>query len=246
MRNFKLTIAYDGTSYHGWQTQPGLITIQGIMEDTLAKIIGHKVVVCGAGRTDAGVHAKGQVAHFHADTNHSLEILARALNATLPSDIAIIKIEEVPSSFHAQFDALGKEYRYYIFNQPVRSPFVGKSSLWVSTGLDVEAMREALSLMVGTHDFYSLSVVSEEKKNTIRTISRAEIKSEGDYLLVIIEGDGFLHKMVRRIVGTLLAIGKHKISSDRIPKILQSHNKQLGGKSVPGQGLFLMSVKYGQ
>jgi tRNA pseudouridine38-40 synthase len=244
MPTFKLIVAYDGTQYHGWQIQPGLPTIQELLQKHLARILGHRVGVYGAGRTDAGVHAKGQTAHFRTSRAMEIKVLGRALNATLPHDIVIRKIEEVSPDFHAQFDAKGKEYRYYLFNHPVRSPFYRKYSLFVPISLDLDHMREALSHLVGTHDFYSLSVASEDKENTVRTITRAELIQEGDLLTIILEGNGFLHKMVRRIVGTILEVGRQKMSAGTIPDILKTRDKRLSGGSAPPNGLFLVSVRY--
>lgn len=244
MRTLKLTIAYDGTLYHGWQVQPGFKTIQGIIQDRLGRILGHQANVYGSGRTDAGVHAKGQVAHFRTLKTLPPEVLRRALNGTLPADIAIRQVEEAPASFHAQYNAKGKKYHYYLYNQPIRSPFFRNYALRVPVFLDLDHMQEALIHLKGTHDFFSLSVASEDMKNTIRTLTKAELKQENDLLIIILEGNGFLHKMVRRIVGTLIEVGKHKITSGMIPEILQNRDKSLGGLSVPPYGLFLMSVKY--
>ena len=244
MRTFKLIVAYEGTSYHGWQIQPGLSTIQGIMQTQLARILGHPVKVYGAGRTDAGVHAEGQVAHFRTSKAMEGKVLGRALNAGLPRDIVIRHIEEVSPAFHAQFDAKGKEYRYYLFNHPVMSPFYRRYSLFVPIPLDLDRMREALSHLIGTHDFYSLSVASEDKENTVRTITKAELIQEKDFLIITLEGNGFLHKMVRRIVGTMLEVGKQKIPGGTIPDILKTRDKRLSGGSVPPNGLFLVSVRY--
>jgi tRNA pseudouridine38-40 synthase len=244
VRTVKLTIEYDGTIYHGWQVQPGLTTIQGLLQDRLSRILGHRVHVYGSGRTDAGVHAKGQVAHFHTPTSLPPEVICRALNGSLPCDITIRRAEEAPPSFHAQYDAKGKEYHYYLFNQPIRCPFSRNYALLVRTPLDLDPMQEALTNLKGTHDFFSLSVASEDMKNTVRTLRKAELIQKDNFLVIILEGNGFLHKMVRRIVGTLIGVGRHKIPSSIIPEILQNRDKSLGGLSVPPNGLFLMSVKY--
>ena len=244
LRTLKLTIEYDGTLYHGWQVQPGFKTIQGILQNRLSRILGHSVNVYGSGRTDAGVHAKGQVAHFHTPKTMPPQVFRRALNGTLPDDIAIRQVEEAPSSFHAQYSAKAKEYHYYLFNRPIRSPFSRNYALLVPALLDLDRMREALAHLEGSHDFFSLSVAPKAMKNTTRTLTKAELKQENNFLIIILEGNGFLHKMVRRIVGTLLEVGKHKISSSMIPEILQNRDKSLGGLSVPPYGLFLMSVKY--
>ena len=159
MHTIKLTIEYDGTNYHGWQIQPGFTTIQGIFQESLSKILGKATKIYGAGRTDAGVHARGQVAHFYLQKYFPLEILHRAINATIPNDLVVRKIEEVPSSFHAQYSAKGKEYRYYILNQSVRSAFYKKHALFIPFVLDCDQMKEALSHLVGTHDFFALSVI---------------------------------------------------------------------------------------
>ena len=244
MRTIKLTIEYDGTLYHGWQVQPGFTTIQGLLQDRLGRILGHLVHVYGSGRTDAGVHAKGQVAHFHTPKTLPPDVIRRALNGSLPYDIAIRQAEEAPPSFHAQYDATGKEYHYYLCNQSIRCPFSRNYALLVQAPLDLDPMKEALTYMKGTHDFFPLSVASEDMKNTIRTLRKAELIQKNGFLVVILEGNGFLHKMVRRIVGTLIGVGRHKIPSSIIPEILQNRDKSMGGLSVHTNGLFLMSVKY--
>jgi len=244
MRTVKLTIEYDGTLYHGWQVQSGVTTVQGILQERLALILGHPVCVHGAGRTDAGVHAKGQVAHFRTASRLPAAVIMRALNALLPDDIVVLEAEEMHSSFHAQFDAREKEYRYYLIHQPGRSVFYRHYALFVQGTLDLDQIRAALAELEGTHDFFALSTASGEKENTIRTITKAELKAEDPFLVITIRGEGFLHKMVRRIVGTLLEVGKRKISAAQVAQILQTRDKSLAGPSVPPYGLFLMSVRY--
>ena len=244
MRTVKLTIEYDGTLYHGWQVQSGVNTIQGILQERLARILGHPVCVHGAGRTDAGVHAKGQTAHFRTGNSLPAAVIMRALNALLPDDIVILEAEEMHSSFHAQFDAREKEYCYYLLHPPVRSAFHCRYALPAPSPLDLDRMRAALAELEGTHDFFALSTASGEKENTVRTITKAELTHEGPFLVITIRGEGFLHKMVRRIVGTLLEVGKRKISAAEVAQILQTRDKNLAGPSVPPHGLFLMSVRY--
>ncbi|MEW6379871.1 MAG: tRNA pseudouridine(38-40) synthase TruA [bacterium] len=244
MRTIKLTIEYDGTLYHGWQVQPGLVTVQGILQDRLARILGHPVCVYGAGRTDAGVHAKGQTAHFLTESGHSSAVIMRALNALLPDDIVIHQAVDMHPTFHAQFDAKEKEYRYYLLRQPERSPFFRRYALFVPVPLDLERMRESLAEFVGTHDFFSFSTAGDEKENTVRTITCAELGQEGPLLVVIVRGEGFLHKMVRRIVGTLLEAGKGRITAEQIAQVLRTRDKRLAGPTAPPHGLFLMSVRY--
>jgi len=168
----------------------------------------------------------------------------RALNALLPDDIAILEAEEMHSSFHAQFDAKEKEYCYYLFHQPKRSPLNCRYALHFPEPLDLDQMRATLVELEGTHDFFALSTASEEKENTIRTITKAELKDEDPFLIITIRGEGFLHKMVRRIVGTLLEVGIRKISAVQVAQILQTRDKNLAGPTVPPHGLFLMSVRY--
>jgi len=244
MRTVKLTIEYDGTLYHGWQVQLGVITIQGTLQECLSRLLGHPVCVHGSGRTDAGVHAKGQTAHFRTGNSLPPAVIMRALNALLPDDIAILEAEEMHSSFHAQFDAKEKEYCYYLFHQPKRSPLNCRYALHFPEPLDLDQMRATLVELEGTHDFFALSTASEEKENTIRTITKAELKDEDPFLIITIRGEGFLHKMVRRIVGTLLEVGIRKISAVQVAQILQTRDKNLAGPTVPPHGLFLMSVRY--
>jgi tRNA pseudouridine38-40 synthase len=244
MRTVKLTIEYDGTLYHGWQIQLGVITIQGVLQDRLARILGHPVCVHGAGRTDAGVHAKGQTAHFRTGNNLTPSVIMRALNALLPDDIAILEAEEMHSSFHAQFDAREKEYRYYLLFQSARSAFHCRYALLAPSTLDLDRMRATLAELEGTHDFFALSTASEEKESTVRTITKAVLTHEDPFVVITIRGEGFLHKMVRRIVGTLLDVGMGKFSAAQVAQILQTRDKNLAGPSVPPHGLFLMSVRY--
>jgi len=244
VRTIKLTIEYDGTLYHGWQVQPGLVTIQGVVQDCLARILGHPVYVQGAGRTDAGVHAIGQTAHFRCESKHSSAVIMRALNALLPDDIVIRQAEDVHPSFHAQFDAKEKEYRYYLLCQPERSAFFRRYALFVPTPLDLDQMRNALARIVGRHDFFSFSTAGDERENTVRTITSADIGQEGHLVAITVRGEGFLHKMVRRIVGTLLEVGRGRMGADQITQILQARDKRLAGPSAPPHGLFLMSVRY--
>ncbi len=249
MRNLKLTIAYDGTNYLGWQRQKVGPTIQGVIEETLARLVGHKVKLRAAGRTDAGVHALGQVANFLTTSKMSLPDLHRALNALLPKDIAIVKIEEVPIKFNAQYDARYKTYFYQILNQPVRNPIWRLYSWWVPEKLDLEAMKACLPLFVGQKDFASFRKMGSDIKTTVRTVFRAELKRAvgiAGMLRFEISARGFLRYMVRNIVGALVEVGRGKLSPEELAAIFEAKDRSLAPPPAPPQGLFLKEVVYDQ
>ncbi|NPB09902.1 MAG: tRNA pseudouridine(38-40) synthase TruA [Thermodesulfobacteria bacterium] len=247
MRNIKLTIAYDGTNYLGWQRQKVGPTIQGVLEETLARLVGHKVKLRAAGRTDAGVHALGQVANFLTTSKMSLEDMHRALNALLPKDIAIVKVEEVPIKFNAQYDAKYKTYFYQIYNHPVRNPIWRLYSWWVPQKLDLEAMRACLPLFVGKKDFASFRKLGSDIKTTVRTVYRAELKRAVGMAGMIrfeISARGFLRYMVRNIVGALVWVGLGKMSPEELAEIMEAKDRSLAPPPAPPQGLFLKEVVY--
>lgn len=249
MRNLKLTIAYDGTNYLGWQRQKVGPTIQGVIEETLARLVGHKVKLRAAGRTDAGVHALGQVANFLTTSKMPLPDLHRALNALLPKDIAIVKIEEVPIKFNAQYDARYKTYFYQILNQPVRNPIWRLYSWWVPEKLDLEAMKACLPLFVGQKDFASFRKMGSDIKTTVRTVFRAELKRAvgiAGMLRFEISARGFLRYMVRNIVGALVEVGRGKLSPEELAAIFEAKDRSLAPPPAPPQGLFLKEVVYDQ
>jgi tRNA pseudouridine38-40 synthase len=245
-RNIKLVVAYDGSGYHGWQRQAaGFDTIQERLEQAIARVVGHPVVVFGAGRTDAGVHAAGQVANFYT-TNLAIPVsgLRRAVNARLPRDIVIRSAAEVCEDFHAARSAKGKTYRYRICVSPIRPVERCGQVYHYWRPLDVRAMREAAAKLLGEHDFRGFASSVEQRENTIRTIRRCEVAENGDEIRITIRGDGFLYNMVRNIVGTLVEIGRGRWDGDRIDLIFSTRNRSDAGPTAPPDGLSLLCVHY--
>jgi tRNA pseudouridine38-40 synthase len=245
MGHFKLTIEYDGTGYHGWQIQDNDITIQETIETALSTMTKEKIRLHASGRTDAGVHALGQVAHFKTDTRISSDAFIAGLNSLLPDDIVIINCEEVDETFHARFSAKRKTYQYRIYNQPIRLA-IGRQYAWhIKKKLDVDAMQSAIAHILGTHDFKSFEGTGSPRDHTIRTVLNAGIDNTDDgYVFVEITANGFLRYMVRNLVGTLSDVGRLKISSNEFKQILESKNRDLAGATAPPQGLFLVNVNY--
>ncbi len=245
-RNVKLVIAYDGGGYHGWQRQVEEIdTVQQRVEQAGARVVGHPVTVFGAGRTDAGVHAEGQVANFHT-TNFGipLEGLRRAMNSRLPGDIVARSAGEVPPDFHASRSAAGKTYRYRIYVAPIRDVMLHKKVYHYIPRLDIERMRGAGVRLVGTHDFRGFATSGEQRENTVRTIFRCDVSEAGPEIHVFVTGDGFLYNMVRNIVGTLIEIGRGRWEPERIDEVLTSRDRKLAGPTAPPDGLSLLCVHY--
>ncbi len=252
-RNFKLTLEYDGTAFYGWQIQKRKKTIQGTLQKTLKKITGEKIIVMGSGRTDAGVHALAQVAHFKTRSAYSLQKMQRALNALLPSSIVVKKIEEVFEEFHAQWDAKKKTYTYFIWNDSTPSAFFHPYVWQIKYPLDWKAMEKALQCLVGQHDFKSFQSVGTPVASTVREIFRASIKSVGASAnkswraplhSISLEANGFLKQMVRNIVGTVVQVGLGQIKPQEIQKILQAKDRRKAGPAAPAKGLFLLRVEY--
>ncbi|WP_162829794.1 tRNA pseudouridine(38-40) synthase TruA [Desulforamulus hydrothermalis] len=247
MKNIKLTVAYDGTNYHGFQEQrgTGLATVQEVLESTLSKIAKDTIQVIGAGRTDAGVHAWGQVVNFRSGRwPVPTEKIHLAMNALLPDDIKVLQAEEVPLDFHARFSATAKTYRYSIYNHRVMSPLHRLYCYHEPRLLDVRAMQEGAAYLVGSHDFKSFQAQGTPVKDTVRTIYRAEILSEPPLIHLYLRGNGFLYNMVRIITGTLLDIGMGKIPPSAMAQIIAARDRTLAGTTVPPQGLCLMEVEY--
>lgn len=245
MRTIKLTIEYDGTDYLGWQVQPNGKTIQGVLEECLKRITGEEVHVIGSGRTDAGVHALAQVAHFKTKSPIDLNSLQRALNSLLPKDILIKRVEEVDSDFHARKKAIRKLYEYRIFNRPLQSVFQRHYSWHIPQKLNQEAMAKAAHFLVGEHDFSSFKSSGTPTRSTIRRVFRVGWKRDrGGILRFEIEASGFLKQMVRTIVGTLVEVGKGKITPEEFQEILLSRDRRKAGPTAPAHGLFLKEVKY--
>lgn len=243
-RRIKLTVEYNGTRYGGFQRQKNAPTIQGELERALYALTGEEIAVVGAGRTDAGVHALGQVVHFDTDSLLPIERFPRALNAHLPPDIAVRRGEEVPLSFHARKSAKGKRYVYRIFNDPER-PALFADTLWhIREPLDDQAMDEAVRYLIGTHDFCSFRASGSSVMGTIRTMTQAEISRSGPVLTCTFAANGFLYNMVRIIVGTLVEIGRGKLPAEEMAAILAAKDRGVAGPTAPPQGLVLEEVYY--
>jgi len=245
---FKLTIAYDGTNYAGWQVQKTGLGVQQLVEESLRKIFPGVERVHSSSRTDTGVHALGMVAHVEipaAEFKMPLGKLALAINAYLPPDIRVMTASRCRAEFHARFDAKGKQYRYFVWNHQTMNPLLRNQAWHVGRPLDLAAMRVAAKSFPGKHDFKSFAGTRDyEMKSTVRALRRCDLKRSGPLLTVIIEGDGFLYKMCRGIVGTLVQVGQGKIAADEIKKILASKDRRVAGMTAPAQGLVLWKVFY--
>jgi tRNA pseudouridine38-40 synthase len=244
-RHFQLTIAYDGANYAGWQLQPNGRTIQELVEGALAKIAGGAVRVHGSGRTDAGVHAKAQVANCSFDTRLATTTLLRALNANLPVDIRVQRVQEVDARFHARFSAKGKEYRYQIDCGMVADPFLRAYAWHHPRPLNVAAMRQAARLLKGRHDFAALSAnPMRPVETTVRTVSKLSVTKRGSLLTIAVVADGFLYKMVRSIVGALVKVGEGRMTVEQLQKLVKAKKRSALVETAPAHGLFLWRVFY--
>ena len=244
MRNIKLTVEYDGTDHAGWQVQKNAHSIQHFIEKALNKITQQEVGVISSGRTDSGVHAKAQVANFKSCTKLSCESLLKALNSNLPPDIAVKKVEDVPLSFHSRFSAKSKLYRYTILNSRIHSPLVGRFVYQVPYKLDVDAMKKAARHMRGRQDFKSFQAKDKIERPSVCEVKSLSISKKGDLIYIDIEASGFLYKMVRNIVGTLIEVGRGRIDHKDIKKIISACDRKVSGPTVPPQGLCLLEVRY--
>ncbi|HSA94935.1 MAG TPA: tRNA pseudouridine(38-40) synthase TruA [Acidobacteriota bacterium] len=242
MKNYRIVLGYDGTDFKGWQRQPAARTVQGVVEDALRKVTQKKVVVHGAGRTDAGVHALGQAASFRGAFKLTDEVLLRALNAVLPEDVRIFSLAEAPPGFHARKSARSKVYRYRIAWAPQPSPLDRRFVLHWPYPLKVGAMRRAARLFVRTADFTAFS--SNRDRSPIRTVRRSELRRTGAELVYTIEAEGFLRYMVRTIVGTLLEVGRGRLRPEDIEEIFRRRDRSLAGATAAAKGLTLVRVDY--
>jgi tRNA pseudouridine38-40 synthase len=243
-RNIKIVLSYDGSDFSGWQVQHGLRTIQETVERTLETILKKKIRIHAAGRTDAGVHAFGQVASFFSDSSIPADALSRAVNSLLPQDIAVLDVQDVGPDFHPRYSAKSKTYMYAINMSPIRNPMFSRYVLHSRECLNVEAMANAAALFLGEHDFASFMGVGTPVKSTIRTIMESEISVRGHMLYYAIKGNGFLKHMVRNIVGTLLEVGREKFDPLDIKRIINSKTRSEAGPTAQPQGLYLVSVEY--
>lgn len=244
MRNIKLTIEYDGKEYNGWQRQPNKLNIQGEIERAIQNITGEVVELYASGRTDAGVHALGQVANFKTESKIPIEKIAIAINSQVKNSIRIIQAEEVEECFHSRYNCKQKTYRYVINNSPYGSAVYRNLEYHMPVKLHVEDMKQAISYFEGEHDFKAFKSSGTSSKSSVRVIYKALLKEEGNRIVIELTGNGFLYNMVRIIAGTLVDVGLGKIAPDMIPEIIESKDRTRAGKTLPPQGLFLMKVEY--
>lgn len=244
IRKLKIIVEYEGTAYQGWQVQPAGPTIQGWLQNTLTRITGEKAAVVGSGRTDSGVHAEAQVAHFRTASKMTPRQFLMAFNSLLPRDIVVTRVEEPETDFHAQMSATGKIYRYTVLNRAHPSALHFRRSTFMQYPLDVEAMSRAGAALVGEHDFSAFRAGNCEAKSPVRKIFRVDILREGEFIKMYFEGNGFLKHMVRNLVGTLLLVGRGKMPPEEVERILASRDRRHAGPTAPPQGLTLVKVFY--
>lgn len=245
MANYKMVLQYEGTRYRGWQRQESTDnTIQGKLESILTKMCGYPIEIQGAGRTDAGVHARGQVANFHIEEEQSAEQIMNYVNQYLPEDIAVISMEQVPERFHSRLNAKGKTYCYQIIQSPIPHVFERRYAHRIEKRLNVEEMRRAAEFLTGKHDFASFTSTKKSKKSTVRTIEKIELEETGDMLRIKYSGDGFLYHMVRILTGTLIEVGTGERRAEDICAILEAGKRECAGHLAPAVGLTLMEVRY--
>jgi tRNA pseudouridine38-40 synthase len=244
MKNFKLTLAYDGTEFNGWQTQPNGRTVQEILEKAIAAVTGTRVHANASGRTDAGVHAIGQVVNFVSDKRLDPETLLRALNANLPPDVVVSAAEEADPLFDANKDAIRKLYRYVIRDNPVPDPFLRRYMAQSRQRLDAEAMARASRVLIGRHDFHSFETEWPNRASSVRTITHLTVNRAGDQIWIDAEADGFLYNMVRTIAGTLMNVGRGFWPESKVAEIMNAEDRKEAGPTAPACGLFLMRVTY--
>ena len=252
MRNLKLILAYDGTDFSGWQVQPGLPTIQGTLGSAIGRITGENVLPQGSGRTDAGVHALAQVATFNTESVIPAENLVIALNDILPPTIRVMEATEASPDFHARKSARAKTYRYRIYRGPICAPFLARYVWHYPYSLDETAMIQSASLVEGEHDFTSFAAVDPERhdeqeiRSNVRQIFSSRWQRDGDELIYQVRGNGFLHHMVRNLVGTFILVGKRTLKSEDVQRILETKNRSAAGATAPASGLHLVAVEYDQ
>ncbi len=245
MRNIRMLLQYEGTRYQGWQRQTSSDnTIQGKLETLLSRMCGEPVELAGSGRTDAGVHALGQVANFHTNSDMTVEEMLAYCNRYLPEDIAVVDMREAAPRFHSRLNACGKRYCYQVINSEIPDVFRRRYALEVPQKLDVQAMRTAADLLLGEHDFKAFTSAKKGKKSTVRRIDSITIEEKDSILVFTFTGSGFLHHMIRILMGTLLEVGMGKRTPENIQELLTSCNRELAGPLVPAKGLTLLEVFY--
>jgi len=244
MSKYKLTLSYDGSEYVGWQVQPNGTSIQGLLEEALTTLLKAQTRVIGSGRTDAGAHALTQAAHFKSEEELDCELILRSLNGMLPFDIRILELVEVPEAFHAQYAAMGKEYHYHLWLGPTLAPFVRLYRHQIPYPIDLDLLQRAAQEFVGTHDFATFANLGSTVKTTIRTIHRIDVVEQEGGVRLEFEGSGFLYKMVRNLVGTLLEVASGKRELEEIQTLLEAKDRRAAGIAAPARGLFLVKVNY--
>ena len=244
MKNYKFIIEYDGSRYFGWQRQPDQVTIQGKMENVLSLMVGKELEIIGAGRTDAGVHAKGMVANANFETEMTCEEIREYFNRYLPDDIAVLEVREASPRFHARYNAIGKTYCYTCFDGDVKPVFDRKYYTRLDERPDVEKMLEAAEVLKGEHDFRNFCMNPRMKKSTVRNVDRIDIERDGGYIRFTFHGNGFLQNMVRILVGTLIEVGCGRMTVEQVKAVLDNPERQKAGPTAPAQGLCMMKVDY--
>lgn len=245
MRNIKFIISYDGTDFHGWQTQPGLRTVQETLQNAVAALTGEDWLrVNASGRTDTGVHAVGQVVNFRTESHHSAEVFRRAVNARLPGDLLVCQADEVAESFDANRDAVRKLYRYVMHDGPTPNLFMRRYACRVHEQLDAAAMARAAACLKGRHDFRCFETSWPNRATSVRTITHLAVSRLGEWLWLDVEADGFLYNMVRAIAGTLMNVGRGYWPETAVKEILEGGDRSRAGPTAPPEGLFLMRVTY--
>lgn len=244
VRNVRVQLAYDGSRFYGWQRQEGFESVQEALEDSLAALVGERVTVLGAGRTDTGVHALRQVASFHVDTRLGDERLLFALNAHLPRGVVVRALETCRDDFHAQYDARGKRYLYLVHTTRFRPPFAREHGHWVPQRLDTEAMRRAAAHLVGEHDFTSFANAGSPRRSNVRRIGAFHVVPRRERVALVVQGNGFLYNMVRTLAGTLIEVGLGKLAPEAMGEILAARDRERAGPTAPAGGLVLVAVRY--
>ncbi len=244
MRNIKLTIEYDGKEYNGWQKQPNKLNIQGTIEKAISSITNEQIELNASGRTDAGVHAIGQVANFKTNSNLSIDKFAIAINSRLKKNIIIKNAEEVDENFHARYNCKKKTYRYIINNSKYGTAIYRGLQYHVPQQLDIQSMKKAIKYFEGEHDFKAFKASGTSSKSSIRTIYKANVEKIDDKIIITLTGNGFLYNMVRIISGTILEVGLGKIKPEEIKYIIEEKDRTKAGKTLPAHGLYLVSVEY--
>ena len=244
MKRINLTVAYDGTDYCGWQIQKNGVTVEEVLNRALSRLTGEKITVIGASRTDAGVHARGNVAVFDTDTRIPAERIAYAVNALLPEDVVVVRSEEVPAGWHPRKCVSVKTYEYRILNREFPDPVRRRDTYFVSFPLDLDRMRQAAGYLKGTHDFKSFCSAQTSVEDTVRTIYSLDVEKAGDLFTVRVRGNGFLYNMVRIIAGTLAGVGRGYFEPEEVERMLEEKDRTKAGVTAPPQGLTLVGIEY--